>query len=37
VQAERPHITDLAPTILTLFGVPVPAHMDGCPLEVADG
>ncbi len=31
-----PHIGDLAPTILQLFGVPVPAHMDGRPLVVAD-
>ena len=29
---ENPRITDLAPTILKLFGVPVPAYMDGKPL-----
>jgi predicted AlkP superfamily phosphohydrolase/phosphomutase len=26
------HITDVAPTVLTLCGVPVPAHMEGAPL-----
>ena len=27
------HITDLAPTILALLGVPVPSNMDGRPLD----
>ncbi|MEM9492541.1 MAG: nucleotide pyrophosphatase, partial [Myxococcota bacterium] len=27
--AERPDISDLAPTMLTLFGVPAPRYMDG--------
>jgi hypothetical protein len=34
--AAAPHITDLAPTILEHFGVPVPGHMDGKALCVAD-
>ena len=29
-----PHIQDLAPTVLRLFGVPVPNHIDGRPLTV---
>jgi predicted AlkP superfamily phosphohydrolase/phosphomutase len=32
IDLERPHITDIAPTVLDLFGVPVPAHMDGKPI-----
>jgi predicted AlkP superfamily phosphohydrolase/phosphomutase len=34
-RAEDPGIMDLAPTILTLFGVSPPAHMTGKTLEVA--
>ena len=26
---DRPRIVDIAPTVLDLFGVPIPAHMDG--------
>lgn len=33
---ERPHIADLAPTILEVFGLAVPPHMDGRPLTVAE-
>jgi predicted AlkP superfamily phosphohydrolase/phosphomutase len=29
VTSDNPHIVDLAPTVLTLFGVRPPAHMDG--------
>ncbi len=36
ILADRPHIADLGPTILDLFGVAVPGHMDGRPLNVAD-
>ncbi len=32
VTSDDPHIVDLAPTVLTLFGVRPPAHMDGSPL-----
>jgi predicted AlkP superfamily phosphohydrolase/phosphomutase len=29
IDVERPNIVDLAPTVLDLFGVPIPPHMDG--------
>jgi len=32
VSSEDPHIVDLAPTVLTLFGVRPADHMDGTPL-----
>jgi len=32
VSAKTPSIMDVAPTVLTLFGLPVPAYMDGRPL-----
>ncbi len=33
---DRPlHLVDIAPTVLRLFGVPVPAYMDGLPAELA--
>jgi len=35
VTSEDPGIMDLAPTILTLFGVDVPGHMTGRVLDVA--
>jgi len=31
-EAKTPSIMDVAPTVLTLFGLPVPGHMDGRPL-----
>ena len=34
IASEDPGIMDLAPTILTLFGVDVPAYMTGQALEV---
>ncbi len=34
IDGDLPHIMDLAPTILDLFGVAVPTHMDGKPLQV---
>lgn len=37
VQDADPGIMDMAPTILTLFGVPVPAHMTGRVLKVDVG
>ncbi len=36
VAEENPHISDLAPTILSLFGVTVPGNMDGRSLTVSD-
>jgi len=29
IDADHPHIIDIAPTVLHLFGVPVPPYMDG--------
>jgi predicted AlkP superfamily phosphohydrolase/phosphomutase len=37
VQAENPRLMDLGPTILQLFGVPVPEHMDGKVLTIDGG
>jgi predicted AlkP superfamily phosphohydrolase/phosphomutase len=36
LREERPHITDLAPTTLDLFGVDVPSYMDGRTLAISD-
>jgi predicted AlkP superfamily phosphohydrolase/phosphomutase len=35
IDADEPHIVDLAPTALRLFGIQPPAHMDGKPFAVA--
>jgi predicted AlkP superfamily phosphohydrolase/phosphomutase len=32
IDGKAPSIMDVAPTVLTLFGLPVPGHMDGHPL-----
>jgi arylsulfatase A-like enzyme len=32
----RPRLLDIAPTVLELFGVPVPDYMDGRPLSIGD-
>jgi predicted AlkP superfamily phosphohydrolase/phosphomutase len=32
ISSKSPSIMDIAPTVLTLFGLPVPTHMDGRPL-----
>jgi arylsulfatase A-like enzyme len=32
IDSEDPALIDIAPTALRLFGLPVPAHMDGRPL-----
>ena len=34
VATERPHIMDVAPTALALFGVAAPSYMEGKPLEL---
>lgn len=34
-RAGAPHIIDLAPTLLDLFGIPAPRHMDGASLVSA--
>ena len=35
LDSDKPHIMDLGPTTLKLFGVNLPAYMDGRPLTVA--
>jgi predicted AlkP superfamily phosphohydrolase/phosphomutase len=35
IEDEKPGIVDLAPTILKVFGLEIPAHFDGKPLKVA--
>ncbi len=35
IAEEKPGIVDVAPTILKLFGLPLPGHFDGKPLTVA--
>jgi predicted AlkP superfamily phosphohydrolase/phosphomutase len=37
LSSSDPSIWDIAPTALALFGVPVPAHMDGRPLISTEG
>ena len=34
IETEHPRLMDIGPTVLDLFGVPVPAYMDGKPLAV---
>lgn len=34
VTTKKPHIVDIAPTVLELFGVAVPSYMEGRPLEL---
>ena len=34
IESERPRLLDIAPTVLDLFGCPVPDYMDGRVLEV---
>jgi predicted AlkP superfamily phosphohydrolase/phosphomutase len=36
VQSENPRLLDIGPTVLDLFGVPVPDYMDGKALVVGD-
>jgi len=35
ISDEHPRLMDIGPTVLDMFGVKVPAHMDGKPLAVA--
>jgi predicted AlkP superfamily phosphohydrolase/phosphomutase len=37
IATENPRLMDIGPTVLEMFGVSVPAYMDGAPLAVADG
>jgi predicted AlkP superfamily phosphohydrolase/phosphomutase len=32
IATEKPRLLDIGPTTLSLFGVPIPPHMDGVPL-----
>ena len=34
---EKPAIVDVAPTILQLFGLPMPKHFDGKAWKLAEG
>jgi len=34
--SENPRLIDIGPTVLAMFGIPVPEHMDGIPLAVAE-
>jgi len=36
ISCENPRLMDIGPTVLDIFGVEVPAHMDGRPFEVWD-
>ncbi len=36
VETESPRLMDIGPTVLDMFGVAVPRHMDGKPLDVID-
>lgn len=36
IEADKPRLIDLAPTILSLFGIAPPGYMDGQALAVAD-
>jgi len=36
IDAQHPHLSDIGPTVLNLFGVDAPDYMDGRPLAVSD-
>jgi predicted AlkP superfamily phosphohydrolase/phosphomutase len=37
IETEQPRLLDVAPTVLELFGVPIPDYMDGRPMTIGDG
>ena len=37
IQTDNPRLLDIGPTILQMFGVDVPDHMDGKPMAVEGG
>ncbi|MBW1897515.1 MAG: hypothetical protein JRI61_00480, partial [Deltaproteobacteria bacterium] len=37
IKDEKPRLMDIGPTVLNMFDVEVPAHMDGRQLDVLDG
>jgi arylsulfatase A-like enzyme len=36
IEAASPRLLDVAPTVLDLFGVPIPDYMDGKPWTVGE-
>jgi arylsulfatase A-like enzyme len=36
IESQQPRLLDIGPTVLELFGVPVPDHMDGKPLTIGE-
>jgi hypothetical protein len=36
IEDTQPRLMDIGPTVLDMFGVSIPSHMDGKPLKVAD-
>jgi len=36
IDTDRPRLMDIGPTVLDMFGIGVPKHMDGKPLVVSD-
>lgn len=36
IQTEAPRLLDVGPTVLELFGVPIPNHMDGRPMVIGE-
>jgi predicted AlkP superfamily phosphohydrolase/phosphomutase len=36
IETDNPRLMDLGPTVLDMFGVQVPSHMDGKPLRIAE-
>jgi len=36
IEDEQPRLMDIGPTVLDMFGVSIPSHMDGKPLKITD-